>query len=91
MSLVLIECLMHPRHYRARRVRILVEQISQYLKMLLDEEAYSVLVLLLLEAEVKQLEFFQLLQNEAPLQGLLVAALIRGEQGDPTFIGVDFT
>jgi hypothetical protein len=59
--------------------------------MFLDEEADSVLVLLLLEAEVKQLELFQLLQYEAPLQGLLVAALIRGEQGDPTFIGVDLT
>ena len=82
---------MHPRHYRARRIRILIEQVPQYLEMLLDEEADSVLVFLLLEAEVKQLELFQLLQYEAPLQGLFVAALIRGEEGDPTFIGVDFT
>ena len=67
MSLVLIKSLVDPSHYRPSSVGILVEQVFQYLEMFLDEEPNSVLVFLLLQAEVKQLEFFQLLKYEASL------------------------
>jgi hypothetical protein len=46
VSLMLIESLMHTRYQGTSRVRILVEQVLQYLEMLFDEEPDSVLVFL---------------------------------------------
>lgn len=56
--LVILERLMYPRHSRPCSVCVLIKQIFEYLEMLFDKEPHSVLVLLFLEAQVKQLELF---------------------------------
>lgn len=60
--LVILKSLMSPRHYRPCCVSILIKQVFKYLEMLLYEETNRILILLLLEAQVKQLELFQLFQ-----------------------------